>query len=479
MRTIGTSGTGLANGSEIFKSWLVLLGLALTVFAAPARAQPYEVPPTWGGDFWSRPRLTGDWGGLRDEMGKNGVVLDVDALVTPQDVLSGGRSTGGETWGNLDYTLNVDTEKLGLWPGGFLNVSADTGFGTNIYADSGAFVPVNTAALLPAPNDRTTALTNATIMQFLSEQFGVVIGKFNTLTAGKQEFYGDYSTQFLNAAFVFPMTLQQVPLSAYGGGVIALPTHDIVLSVLALDPNGTPTSNSFNDVFNSGAMIVGSGQLTYQPFGLLGHQDVGFSWNNKERYSLEQDPSNLLRLLLQSRFPRLGDPGPILEQILERFFPGLIVPTVPPNQKSSSWSVSYSVDQYLWQPEGDPKHGIGVFLSAGASDGNPNPIKWAFLAGIGGKGVPGRTDDSYGIGVARTQLSSAFLPLLRERLGLGLEHEDALEAYYNLAITQWLSATADIQVINQTLNKQLNPSGLGLMNVEHATIAGIRFRVRF
>lgn len=448
------------------------------VLAVPARAQPYAVPPTWGGDFWSRPRLTGDWGGLRDEMGKKGVVFDVDLLATPMDVLSGGRSTGGETWGNVDYTLNVDTEKLGLWPGGFLMVEADTGFGTNVFAKSGALVPVNTAALFPAPDDHTTALTNATFMQFLSEQFGVVIGKFNTLTAG-QEFYGDYSTQFLNAAFVFPMTLQQVPLSAYGGGVIGLPTHDIVLSVLALDPNGTPTSNSFSDVFNTGAMVVGSGQVTIKPFDLVGHQNVGFSWTNQERYSLEQDPSNLLRLLLQTRFPRLGDPGPVLEQILERFFPGLIVPAEPANRKSSSWSVSYALDQYLWQPKGDDKHGIGVFLSAGASDGNPNPIKWAFLAGVGGKGVPGRADDSYGIGLARTQLSSAFVPLLRERLNLGLEHEDALEAYYNLAITGWLSATADLQVINQALNKQLNPNGFGLVNVDHATIAGIRFRVRF
>jgi len=160
------------------------------------------------------------------------------------------------------------------------------------------------------------ALTAAAVPAFLSEKFGLVIGKFNTLIAGEQEFYGNYSTQVLNAAFVFPMTLEQVPLSAYGGG-----------------------------------------------------------------------------------------------------------------------------------------HGIGVFFSAGASDGNPNPIKWAFLAGVGGKGVPGRPDDSYGIGAARTQFSGAFLPLLRDRLGLGLEHEDALEMYYNCAITGWVYATADLQVINQALNR--------------------------
>lgn len=465
---------------DLSRASLVAAGLTFMVAAVPlADAQLLDVPATWGGDFSSRPRLTGDWGGLRDELGKKGIVFDVDLLVTPMDVLSGGRSTGGDTWGNADYTLKVDTDKLGLWPGGLLTVSADTGFGTNLFSHSGSIVPNNTASLIPAPNDRTTVLMNATFMQFLSEKFGLVIGKFNTFDLGKQEFYGDYSTQFLNSAFNFPMTLQQVPLSAYGGGVIALPTKDVILSVLALDPNGTPTSSDLSKTFSDGAMVTGGGQVTIKPFGLVGHQNFGFSWTNKERFSLEQDPSNLARFLLQERFPRLGDPGPVLERILARFFPGLVVPVQPANLKSTSWSVNYAFDQYLRQPAGDSKHGVGVFFSVGASDGNPNPIKYAFLAGIGGKGVPGRPDDSYGVGIARTQFSSAFIPFLRGQLGLGLDHEDALEAYYNLAITGWLSATADLQVVDPGLKKALNSSGLGLMNVDTATIAGIRFRVRF
>lgn len=469
----------LTRGKDAFKASLVLLGVALLFASGRTSAQPVDVPATWGADLSSRPRLTGDWGGLRDEMGKRGVVFDVDLLATPMDVLNGGRSTGGETWGNVDYTLNVDTEKLGLWPGGFLKVSADTGFGTNLSQKVGAIVPVNTATLIPGPNDHTTVLMNATFMQFLSEKFGLVLGKFNTLDGGEQEFYGNYSTQFLNAAFAFPMTLAQVPLSAYGGGVIGLPTKDITLSLLALDPNGTPTSDSFSNAFNNGAMLVGSGQLTIRPSGLVGHQNFGFSWSNKERYSLEQDPTNLALILLQSRFSRLGDPGPILEQILARFFPDLIVPAQPANRESSTWSVSYAFDQYLWQPAGDTKHGIGVFFSAGASDGNPNPVKYAFIAGVGGKGVAGRPDDSYGVGLARTQFSGAFIPFLRERLNLGLDHEDALEAYYNVAITGWLTATADLQVIRPGLEKSLNSSGLGLANVDTATVVGIRLRARF
>lgn len=460
---------------------LFLMGPALLVSALPARAQPVDVPATWGGDLESRPRLTGAWGGIRDELGKKGVVLDVDLVSTPTDVVSGGRSTGSETWSNAYYTLNVDTQKLGWWPGGFLKVQGNTGFGTNVDKKVGAIVPVNTAALLPAQNEDTTALTNLTMMQFLSEKFGLLIGKINTMEASPQEFYGNYNTQFLNAAFCFPMTLAQVPLSAYGGGAIALPTKNTVLSLIALDPNGTATSNSFDNAFNNGVMLVGSGQLTIKPFELVGHQNLGFSWSNKERFSLQQDPSNLARLLLQARFPGLADPGPVLEQILARFFPGLLVPAQPANRESSTRSVSYAFDQYLWQPAGDTKHGLGVFVSVGAADGNPNPIKWAFLAGIGAKGVgSSRPDDSYGLGFARTQFSGAFVPYLRDKLNLGLDHEDAVEMYYNVAITSWLAATADLQIINPGLKKTLNSSmPPGLTNVDTGVVAGIRLRVRF
>ena len=49
----------------------VVLAVTVAVWApVVATAQPYDVRPTWGGDLWSRPRLTGDWFGFRDEMGQ-------------------------------------------------------------------------------------------------------------------------------------------------------------------------------------------------------------------------------------------------------------------------------------------------------------------------------------------------------------------------------------------------------------------------
>ena len=109
---------GTASGRRAaIREWLTRatgVGLLVLAAATPASAQPVAVPDTWGGDFWSRPRLTGSWGGFRDELGKKGVVFDVDLTLTPQAVLAGGRDTGAEFWGNAEYTLNLDTQKLGL-----------------------------------------------------------------------------------------------------------------------------------------------------------------------------------------------------------------------------------------------------------------------------------------------------------------------------------------------------------------------------
>jgi len=459
--------------------WRLLVGLAFIIFSYSARAQLVDVPATWGGDILSRPRLTGDWGGWRDDLAKKGIVFDVDLLTTPQVVTSGGRSSGGAFWGNLDYTLNVDTQKLGLWPGGFFKFSADTGFGSNAFGDAGTLVPVNTAALLPAPDDRTTALTNATLTQFLSPKFGLTAGKINLLDAGETEFYGDYRTQFLNTAFNFPMTLALIPLSTFGGGIVVLPRDDIVLSALALGPSGTPTSNDVGQAFD-GVLMVGSGKLTVKPFGLVGHQSLGLTWNNKERFSLDQDPSNIADLLLTQRFPSLANPGPVLTQILASRFPNLLVPTQPANRTNSSWTISYAFDQYFWQPDGDPKHGVGVFFAFGASDGNPDPIQYAFLAGIGGKGVmPGRPDDTFGIGLARTQFSSSFVPFLRQQFNLGLQREDAIETYYNAAVTGWMNVTTDLQIVDSGLERALSSTTGQLTGIDTVIVLGTRLRVRF
>ena len=226
-------------------------------------------------------------------------------------------------------------------------------------------------------------------------------------------------------------------------------------------------------------MVAAEGRVTIKPYGLVGHQLLGFMWSNKERVSLRQDPSNLARLLVEDRFPRLSDPGPALRRILERFFPQLLVPTQPLRTESDTWVVYYNFDQYVWSPRGDPKSGLGVFFRFGLSDGRANPVKYHFNVGIAGNGiVPGRPADTFGVGWSRLELSDDLVPFLRQRLDLGLEREDAIEMYYDAAVTRWLGMTLDLQIVEPALQKTLSLSGQ-LKDVKTAIVPGFRVYVRF
>ena len=64
-------------------------------------------------------------------------MLDIDLLQLPQGVITGGQDDVAKYGGLAEYTLNVDTQKLGLWPGGFFNIKGMTGFGQNVDKASG------------------------------------------------------------------------------------------------------------------------------------------------------------------------------------------------------------------------------------------------------------------------------------------------------------------------------------------------------
>lgn len=460
------------------KSKLRLAALA-TLFSAslPALATPEAIPETWGGDLATRPRLTGDWGGLRDEMAKKGIVLDVDAYWTPQTITSGGRDTGGSNWGNAIVALTVDTGKLGLWPGGYFKVQTISSFGNNLLYDSGAMIPANEFWILPTTKP-DTGIQELTYTQFFSPQFGLQLGKINSL-APTNQFHGDNRTGFLNTALNFPVALAMVPLSAYGATALYLPSHDITVAGMVLDPNGTIMDDSLSNAFSDGVMALLSGDLKIKPFGLPGHQNLTFASSNKERPSLIQDPSNIARSLLTARYPRLGNPGPVLVDILEKHAPALLIPTQPLNMENETWAAVYSFEQYLWQPEGESKRGLGTFFSFGLSDGKANPVKYSYSLGLVGKGiVPGRPHDEFGIGWALTEFSDNFIPYMRDTFNLGLNRESAVEVYYNFAVTPWLSISPSYQYISPALDKVQDGNG-NFKDLDNTQLLGIRVGLRF
>ncbi len=58
-----------------------------------------------------------------------------------------------EVWGVVDYTLSLDSGRLGLWPAGMLVVHAQTSYGETALANSGIISSVNHVSLLPVPGE--------------------------------------------------------------------------------------------------------------------------------------------------------------------------------------------------------------------------------------------------------------------------------------------------------------------------------------
>jgi porin len=459
-----------------------LLGLAiLPLLLAPSLAPAQTpAPETYAGDFWTRPRLTGDWGGFRDQMAKRGVALDVDWLQTLQGVMSGGRDQDAGYWGTFEYTLSLDSQKMGLWPGAFLTAYGMSSYGSTVLKDSGALIPVNLAGILPAVavDEPASALMQLTFAQFLAPWVGVMVGKMYTLGSDMNAFAHDWRTQFLNLNLNVNATLLTAPISAWGGSLIFIPMEGSLITLGVLDPNGTPLDNSL-DVFEDGVMLAAEGRFTIKPFGLVGHQLLGFLWGNKERVALRQDPGNTAALLLQNRFPRLVNPGPVLRRIIERFFPELAVPAGPLKTLDDTWSLYYNFDQYIWSPAGDPTKGVGMFFRFGVSDGKVNPVKYSFNVGVSGNGiVPSRPNDTFGIGWSRVELSDDLLSALRSRVDIGLEREDAIEIYYNFTLAKSIGLSLDLQIVPPAVKKTVSSSG-GLKNVDTAVIGGARAFVHF
>ena len=419
----------------------MLLALPLQVWAEGAdEAEATLFPvPDYSGDWLSRPRLSGDWGGHRQSLADRGVQLEVDFVQTLQGVVDGGIDEGIEYTGSLEYVLKIDIEKLGLWPGAFMLVRGETLFGDAVNGQTGSQMASNTDALFPVPGEDRSTLTDLNIVQFLHPKAGIVLGKISTLDGDANEFaHGRGTDQFLNMALnLNPVTLRTVPYSALGAGLMLVPTEDIVLQLSALDAEGTPQSDGFDTVFEGGTVLAFEGRIATDCFDLPGHQLLGATWSSRNFVSSDQDPRFLLNLL-----------------------PGV---TIPPERVKDSWSVYYNFDQYLWQPEGDSQRGIGIFGRLGFADEDASPIRWFVSFGVGGKGaLPGRREDSFGLGYFIVGASDEF-PGFAD-----LDHGQGFEVYYDIAVTPWLHLTPDLQVIDPALRR-----------LDTAVVLGLRSKIEF
>ena len=416
---------------------LAMGNVAVATETAPTKAEPASIWPRqdYTGDLLERRYLTGDWGGWRTKLAERGVTLNVDLLQEYFGVVDGGRDENDAFGGSADYDLHVETERLGLWPGGFLRVFAESRFGDFVNLDSGALIPAQLDGVMPLPEDIST-LTNVSYVQFLAPWVAVLGGKIETLDGDQNAFAsGRGKTQFENLAFVLnPVTLRTVPYSALGGGLLfVLPEGLGTLQVIVLDAGGTPDEAGFEDAFDEGTVVAEELRVGYAPLGLPGHVTLGGSWSSRNFAVLDQDRRLVFQSLVDRRF------GTNFADV---------------ERSGDSWSIYYNFDQFLWTEKADRTQGIGLFFRFGQGDERNNPIERFYSFGFGGKGIiPTRDDDTFGIGWYLTDRSDQLPRVIEKRTQGG----QGFEVFYNAAVLPWLHVTPDLQVL-QGAQKRIDTS---------------------
>ena len=189
-------------------------------------------------------------------------------------------------------------------------------------------------------------------------------------------------------------------------------------------------------------MVVASGRVTIEPFGLLGHQGAGFVWIGQgpalaRPGSLQPRPAPADRAVPAAR--RI--PGPLLERFLERFFPGVAQPTLPANHgggapgRCSTTSTSTS-----GSPDGRPEARSRRLLHLRCGGRESNPFEYVYVVGHRWQGHRAGTPEGQlrpRLGAHRVQRRLAS-PSCASGYDLGLDREDAVEIYYNAAL-RWLA----------------------------------------
>ncbi|MHC5060764.1 MAG: carbohydrate porin [Planctomycetota bacterium] len=399
----------------------------------------------YSGDFCNRPNLLGNCGGKRNELAMKGITFETEVTQIFQGNVHGGKNTT-DAWGysgSADYWLKFDTQRMGLWPAGLITLHGETSFGNSPFLSVGSILPVNYDALLPEPgNPGLTTLSEYYLTQFFSEEFGVLAGKVDPTTLADNNVFADNEkTQFINTGLrANPAVFLYAPYTTMAAAAFYIPNDYLTIGLFATDNNSSVRRTGFDTAFHSpiGTTFGMEWNIKVKPWGLPGHQRMGYAYSNKTFTKLKQDP----RIILPPNS------------------------SGPEKQKGDAGVVWYNFDQYLYVEDDDPTQGVGIFGRFGYTDGNANPIQRFYSFGIGGKGIcQGRDNDTFGVGYYYVDLSND-LPRL-----LNLSSEQGVELFYNIEITKSIHITPDLQFI-------VDP-GAGFGNRDNAVVFGCRLQMSF
>jgi porin len=452
---------------------LALTAAALSLMAGDAaRAAPPPIsipvstdetgPATPEGPFdflsqWRRNAgLLGDMWGLRTALSRYGLSLGIQETSEVLGNLTGGARKGFDYDGLTQAVLQLNTQRAFGWYGGTFNVSALQIHGRNLSADN--LQSLQTASGIES--DRATRLWELWYDQKLLDEDRLDI-KIGQQSLDQEYMVSSNALSFVNTMFGWPMLPSAdlpgggpaYPLSALGVRAKYRPVDPINLLVGVY--SGSPVKNPDGDPqidnpsgtsfpLNRGVLAIAELQYSYPALGAMVSPGadqplarvyrIG-AWYDSEAFADERfDVTGL----------SLADPSS----------------RGVPRQHRGNYAFYAVADQMVWRSAADPNRSISVFARVmGTPLADRNLIDFSLNAGVTMKDpFTYRTDDTFGLGMGYTHVSSRVsaydrdVAVLTGTFNPARGSEAFVEATYQYQVTPWLQLQPDIQYV-------FNPGG--------------------
>jgi len=394
---------------------------------------------TIDGPILDRQYLLGSLDGARDAWAKSGWVVDAGVTQAVQGV-SSGSGDGAKYYGSADLWIGLDTARAKLWSKGLVFAHLEGNWG-QLVQGTGAVLPLNADGIMPG-SPAKFALSEFYLFQLLPDEFAAIVGKVNWAAyADTSLFANDERNQFMYEGLVNnPILGAFVPYTSLGGGLFKTFSPEIGAGIVVTANNTNALSPGFNE-FSGNAMTYGLAATWTPKFdGLPGIYDVLVGYTSKNAAAFDID---------------------------ERYLLGEILGLVPVAEKNGNYAATFGASQYLWVDpnarRSDRKPvGVGPFFRAGWAPKDRNVIDQFYSVGLGGYGgLFGRINDNWGIGWAGTHFSGDLRGLAT---GLGKKvdaFENAVEVFYNVALTPAVRIALDLQYIDSANPARDNAVVLG------------------
>jgi porin len=401
--------------------------------------------------LWTQNYLTGNWGGFRDDLKKEGIqltpVLTADVFGDP----SGGMRQGVVTDGLLNTALDVDFDALtgGAVKDLIFHTEVEYIYGPSLsqgyvgdFSDTSDIDAYNTLRL-----DEMWAQK-----LFWNKKLSLKIGN---MAVDDEYFQSNSASLFINATFgIFTLlannipTVPVYPVASPGVRLQFLPTAQtyIMAGVYGMDDTSAQDTNNKNGL--RFALNGSSGMFLISEAGYLlnqGPNDKGLQGSYRIGSFIDTD--NRQTFASQAAF---ANGTGSLQGV------------------GADFGVYAVLDQQIYSEQ---SRIVSFFTRGGYAPANSNFIDYYFDFGLNFTGfIPGRDNDVGGLALGRSHVSRDYSDSQIAQGNQPATAETVIEATYKMQLAPWWSIQPDVQYI-------VTPSGVE--GSHNATVLGLRTTVAF